>query len=164
MRYAAYGSNLHPLRLTDRISSAQLLATSFLPNWSLRFHKRSNDKSGKCNIVAGGDGVHLAIFEVSANDKLALDKIEGIGFGYSEIMLSIPKVGDCASYIADESHIDDSLLPYDWYKKLVLIGARGHGFPDDYIKCIESVRALRDPDPKRRSERWKLVGLVNVGT
>ena len=164
MRYAAYGSNLHPLRLTDRISSAQLITTGLLPKWSLYFHKRSNDESGKCNIVAGGDGAHFAIFEISAKDKLTLDKIEGVGFGYSEIILCIPDVGDCVSYVAEDSHIDNSLRPYDWYKELVLIGARIHGFPEDYLKRIESIRALRDPDPSRRVERWKTVELVKDGT
>jgi hypothetical protein len=146
MRYASYGSNLHPLRLANRLPSAQLITVGYLPNWSLRFHKRSKDQSGKCNIRIGSDGVHFAIFEISAEDKVKLDKIEGVGFGYSEISLYIPGLGDCASYTAEESHIDDSLQPYDWYKELVLIGARFHGFPNDYLKRVESIQVLRDPD------------------
>ena len=158
MRYAAYGSNLHPQRLNDRISSAQLITTGFLPNWSLHFHKRSDDESGKGNILTGGDGVHFAIFEISAKDKLILDEIEGVG--YSEIVLCIPDIGDCVSYVAEESHIDNSLLPYEWYQELVLIGARFHGFPDEYLKRIESIQAFRDPDSGRRVERWKTVEFV----
>ena len=84
MRYAAYGSNLHPLRLNNRISSAQLLATRFLPDWSLCFNKRSKDQSAKCSILAGGDGVYFAIYEISHQDKLVLDTIEGVGTGYAE--------------------------------------------------------------------------------
>lgn len=164
MWYAAYGSNLHPLRLTQRASSAQLIATSFLPNWSLHFHKRSNDGSAKCNIISGGDGIHLAIFDISAEDKLALDKIEGLGFGYSETLLTVPDVGDCVSYIAAESHIDGSLTPYDWYRELVLIGARVHGFPDVYLNRISSLPAREDPDPDRRVKRWKTVELVKGGS
>jgi len=164
MQYAAYGSNLHPLRLSDRISSAQLITTGYLPNWSLRFHKRSHDESGKCNILNGGDGVHLAIFEINTKDKLTLDKIEGVGVGYSEISLCIPDFGDCVSYIAEESHIDDSLQPYDWYKELVLIGARFHSFPDDYLKRIESIRAVHDPDSRRRFKEWKTVEFIKAGS
>jgi len=160
MRYAAYGSNLHPLRLGKRLSSAMLITTCLLPGWSLYFHKRGDDKSAKCSILAGGGGVYCAIFEISTEDKLTLDRIEGVGFGYSEITLSIPEVGDCASYVAEESHIDDSLLPYDWYHELVLIGARTHGFPGDYLKQIESERVLRDPDPSRRTEKWKTVEMI----
>lgn len=162
MRYAAYGSNLHPVRLTERIPSAQLLGAGFLPNWSLCFHKRSRDDSGKCSIFAGDDGVHFAVFEMSAADKLALDMIEGLGAGYSEISLSIPGFGDCVSYIAEESHVDDSLKPYVWYKELVLEGARFHVFPDHYIRPIESIRAIRDPDPKRRARNWQTVELAKA--
>lgn len=160
VRYAAYGSNLHPLRLGKRLSSARLITTGVLPGWSLYFHKRGKDKSAKCSILAGGGGVYCAIFEITAADKSILDGIEGVGFGYSEIMLSIPGVGRCYSYVAEESHIDDSLLPYDWYHELVLIGARTHGFPDDYLKRIESRQALRDPDPNRRTENWKTIKMI----
>lgn len=163
MRYAAYGSNLHPLRLANRIASAQLIDIGYLSEWSLRFHKRSVDNSGKCSIRAGSDGVHFAIFEISDEDKLTLDAIEGVGVGYSEISLSIPGCGNCVSYIAKNSHIEDSLQPYDWYKELVLLGARFHGFPDGYLQQIESISTIRDPDPARSAREWQTVALVNPG-
>jgi len=160
MRYAAYGSNLHPLRLQQRIASARLIGTGLLPDWSLHFHKRGNDKSAKCSILEGGTGVHCAVFEISAEDKLTLDRIEGVGSGYSEITLDIPDIGDCASYVAQDSHIDDTLLPYDWYRELVLIGAKLHGFPRDYFRRIKSKAAVRDPDPDRSARRWKTVEFI----
>jgi hypothetical protein len=138
------------------------MATSFLPNWSLHFHKRSNDGSGKCNILAGSGGIHVAVFDISAEDKLALDRIEGLGRGYSETLLSIPDIGDCVTYVAQDSHIDGSLVPYDWYKELVMMGARVHGFPDDYLSRISSMQAIDDPDPDRRVNRWETVALVKA--
>ncbi len=164
MLYAAYGSNLHPVRLANRISSAHLVGTACLPNWSLRFHKKSEDDSGKCSIFIGDDGVHFAIFNISTEDKLTLDKIEGLGNGYSEVSLCIPGFGNCASYIAEESYIEDSLRPYDWYKELVLAGARFHEFPDRYLQEIESIQALRDPDPARRANQWATVERVKAGS
>jgi len=101
---------------------------------------------------------------VSAEDKLTLDRIEGVGVGYSEISLCVPDVGDCVSYVAEESHIDDSLQPYDWYKELVLIGARFHGFPGDYLNQIESIHALDDPSLRRRLREWKTVEFVKAGS
>ncbi|MBT8067867.1 MAG: gamma-glutamylcyclotransferase [Gammaproteobacteria bacterium] len=162
MKYAAYGSNLHPSRLTERIPSAQLVGSGFLPSWSLCFHKRSQDDSGKCSIVAGGAGVHFAVFELTAADKQTLDNIEGVGVGYSEIMLSIPGFGDCVSYIAEASHVDDTLQPYDWYKELVLEGMRFHGFPGHYVRPVESITALGDPDPERSAKNWETVELVKA--
>lgn len=163
MYYAAYGSNLHPLRLTERISSARLVTTGFLPEWSLHFHKLSQDSSGKCNILPGGYGIYVAIFDISAEDKLLLDEIEGLHIGYSEMAISLPEVGDCITYVAEESHIDDSLTPYDWYKELVLLGAYAHGFPNDYVRQIESTPAHVDPDPNRRVTNWKTVELIKAG-
>ena len=163
MRYAAYGSNLHPLRLSKRISSAKLLGTSFLPDWSLRFHKRSLDASGKCNIVSGGCGIHIAIYDISIADKITLDKIEGLGSGYVEISLAVPSVGECKSYVAEGSFIDNSLAPYDWYKELVLVGARVHGFPVEYVDEIDAVMARQDPDPRRSAHRWTTVEMIRAG-
>lgn len=163
MLYAAYGSNLHPRRLGARISSARLLATSFMAEWSLHFHKRGDDGSAKCSALPGGDGVHLAVYEISSDDKLVLDRIEGVGFGYEEATLSVPEVGDCTTYVAAESHIDVSLDPYDWYKELVLIGACKHGFPDDYLNWISALPASQDPDPARSARQWKRVEQVKAG-
>lgn len=164
MLYAAYGSNLHPVRLTDRLPSAQLLGTAHLAQWSLRFHKRSKDESGKCSILSGSDGVHFAIFEISAQDKLVLDEIEGLGNGYAGVTLNIPGFGDCVSYIAEETHIDDSLRPYDWYKELVLVGARFHNFPDHHVRHIQSIQAVRDPDRERAASQWEIVGAAKISS
>ena len=158
MLYAAYGSNLHPQRLAKRVSSAEFVGTSFLPDWSLHFHKRGADGSGKGNVQSGGDGVYVAVFEISADDKLILDRIEGAG--YSAALLEVPQFGYCVSYVADESHIDGTLEPYDWYRKLVLIGAKTHGFPATYLDRIRSVATCEDPDSDRRKKQWASVQLI----
>ena len=162
MRYAAYGSNLHPLRLSERVSSATLIGTSHIPNWSLRFHKRSLDKSGKCNIVSGGRGIYVAIFDLSLADKAVLDEIEGLGFGYAGFSLRVPSFGECEFYMADAPYIDDFLVPYDWYRELVLLGARNHGFPKSYVNEIESVATRRDPDRHRSAKRWATVNAIKA--
>lgn len=108
--------------------------------------------------------MHCAIYDISAEDKLILDRIEGVGVGYSETTLNIPNVGDCLSYVAEDTHIDDSLSPYDWYHELVMIGAHTHGFPDDYLKQIKLERSLPDPNPNRRATKWKTVELIRAAT
>ena len=122
MKYAAYGSNLHPVRITERLPSARLLGTGHLGDWSLPFHKLSQDASGKCSIVPGTEGVHFAIFDISEDDKLVLDRIEGVGSGYAAASLNIPPFGDCATYIAEAPYVDEALRPYDWYREFVLAG------------------------------------------
>lgn len=163
MRYAAYGSNLHPIRLGDRLPSARLLGTGHRQDWSLRFHKRSVDASGKCSIVPGTDGVHFAIFDISDDDKLKLDRIEGVGSGYMATSLNIPPFGDCATYISETPYVDEALRPYDWYREFVLAGANFHGFPDDYVARIAAVRAIPDPDTERSASQWALAKTIRVG-
>ena len=124
IRYAAYGSNLHPIRLTDRIPSTRLLGTSFVPGWSLKFHKRSKDGSGKCNILQPGDGVHIAVYEMRKAEKQELDEIEGLGKGYEDASIVVPEFGRCSTYLGSASHVCNDLAPFDWYKEMVLLGCR----------------------------------------
>ncbi len=65
-------------------------------------------------MLAGHSGVHVAIYELSAEDKEILDEIEGIGRGYAHGIVDVPGFSDCATYIAEATHIDESLPPYAW--------------------------------------------------
>ena len=158
--YAAYGSNLHPQRLQARTPSARLLETAYLPDWSLRFYKRSVDRSGKCSIEMGSSGVHVAVYELRAPDKARLEGSGGAGEGYSAATIDVPGFGRCATYIAAASHIDDALLPYDWYRELVLLGCRHLALPDDYVTRIEQVAVRPDPEPQRRAANWRIVEML----
>jgi hypothetical protein len=160
--YLGTKSPLHPLRLAERLPSARLVGTRYLPDWSLRFHKVSKDESGKCGILPGGAGVYFAIFDISDYDKLALDRIEGVSNGCAAIALDIPPFGNCASYRAEASHLDESLRPYDWYRELVVAGTVYHGFPDNYVARIKSVPAVRGPDTKRSASQWALAERLRV--
>jgi len=48
--------------------------------------------------------------------------------------------------VVDDALLDDSLRPYDWYKALVLAGAREHKLPEEYIQQIENVHVVQDSD------------------
>ena len=155
--YAAYGSNLHPQRLRQRTASARLLGTAHLPDWSLHFHKRSVDRSAKCSISMGSSGVYVAVYEMSGDDKQALDEIEGVGAGYSDVTIDVPGHGRCATYVAADSHIDEALVPYDWYREWVLLGCRELLLPRAYVARIERVTAQTDPDPQRSADNWRVI-------
>ena len=158
--YLAYGSNLHPARLQARIRSAHLHGTTVLPGWQLAFHKRGADGSAKCNIVYRNTlaaTVFGAVFRLSRQDKLVLDEIEGLGHGYLEQTIQLPEYGRVFTYKADSNYIDETLKPYDWYWRLVLQGARYHGFAENYVGLIETVETVRDPDPVRRRDNLKIL-------
>jgi hypothetical protein len=161
--YFAYGSNLHPVRLTARVSSANLLGTTRLAGHRLVFHKRGSDDSGKCTLQHTGseaDSVFGAIYKMAREHKILLDRIEGIGCGYSEHQVRVrhhEQEYDCFTYLAQPSHLVDNLLPYHWYKELVVIGAQYLQFPDTYIASIEMVDSVDDPVSERNKEHELLI-------
>ena len=162
LSYAAYGSNLHPERLGRRIDSATFRGTAFVDGWSLAFHKRGKDGSGKASLATGG-GAHVAVYSISASDKPTLDAIEHAGIGYRETAIDVPGFGECFTYVSTESHIDDELAPFCWYHALVMAGADFHDFPQGYVETIRAVGPLRDPDDERRRRNWALVHALSPG-
>lgn len=159
--YFAYGSNLHPVRLTERVPSAELIGVARHPDHALTFHKRSHDGSSKCNMHYTGSGcVYGAIYRLDPDHKNELDKFEGKGFGYIDIQIAIECNGSqyaCFTYIAQESHIVGRLKPYDWYKRLVILGAQYLKLSESYVASIESVESIDDPDSVRKQTNEGLI-------
>lgn len=162
-RYAAYGSNLHPGRLKLRVPSARLIGKSLVPDYSLKFHKISDkDGSAKCNIVVGGAGVYVAVFEIDEIERRTLDQIEGVGSGYEHLNLQLEGFGVCSTYVAASTCIDDSLCPMDWYKEYVVRGAQYNVFPSDYVSILEQIKAVPDTNAERARREWELVGALSL--
>lgn len=101
--------------------------------------------------------MYVAVYLLSAADKRELDRIEGLGDGYVDVGIKVPDVGECRTYVAAESHVDDSLVPYDWYRELVLLGCRWLDLPDQYAQQIERVAVTPDPVLRRHQDNWKIV-------
>lgn len=156
-RYAAYGSNLHPDRLRRRVGSAALCGTARVASFDLLFHKTGMDGSAKCGIVPGRRGIFVAVYEIAEQERVLLDRCEGLGIGYHQAFIEVEGFGRCATYIAAAAAVDHRLSPFDWYKAYVICGARHHGFPDDYIAALESVSTCCDHDPARARQEWTAV-------
>ncbi|MDX1404637.1 MAG: gamma-glutamylcyclotransferase family protein [Woeseiaceae bacterium] len=162
-RYLAYGSNLHPLRLCDRLPSSRLLGVTRLQGYSVRFDKRSKDGSGKCHLSPANNPDDLAfgaVYEIAAREKELLDRIEGLGRGYDERSMDVIVNGNEYSvftYTAQASYVNPELLPYDWYKALVLEGARFLEFPEDYVSYIKSLNTQADRNEARRQGNERLL-------
>ena len=157
--YFAYGSNMSTARLRERMPSCKALGIATLPGHTLHFHKRSADKSGKCNAIASGNdnSVIGVLFSFDPAERAKLDEAEGVGSGYEYAMVKV--INDkgrrrkVLTYIATQDNIDDSLKPYTWYKDFVLAGGREHGLPPEYIaEYIQSVDAIEDPNKTRDNE------------
>lgn len=163
--YFAYGSNMSTARLRERMPSCRPLGVATLPGHTLRFHKRSVDRSGKCNAFATGneDSVIGVLFSFDPAERAALDRAEGVGNGYEHATVTV--VNDkgrrrkVLTYLATPDYIDDSLKPYGWYKEFVLEGGREHGLPPGYIaEYIQSVEAIDDPDKSRDEKQRAALG------
>jgi gamma-glutamylcyclotransferase len=160
LKYLAYGSNLHPMRLRQRVPSARPVAVIGLDGWRLSFHKRGRDNSGKCNIIRSpvpADRVYAAVYEIDPVEKHALDEAESLGCGYEEMSLAVGRYGEVFCYTAGAGFIDESLVPYTWYRDYVSVGARFHQLPETYVRTIEVVEALQDPDSDRQKRNMRIM-------
>ncbi|MER9385895.1 gamma-glutamylcyclotransferase family protein [Mesorhizobium sp. M0435] len=147
--YFAYGSKMSTARLRERMPSCKPLGIATLPGHALRFHKRSTDKSGKCNAVASENDscVSGVLFSFDPADRAKLDEAEGVGSGYEHATVTVinnkGRRRKVLTYLATPDYIDDGLKPYRWYKDFVLAGGREHGLPLEYIaEWIQSVEAI----------------------
>jgi AIG2-like family. len=78
-------------RLRKRMPSCKPLGIATLPGHALRFHKRSMDKSGKCNAFASGNdnSVIGVLFSFDPAERAKLDEAEGVGSGYEHAMVTV---------------------------------------------------------------------------
>lgn len=104
-----------------------------------------------------GEGVYVAVYEMSEIDKVKLDEIEGTGKGYHNSTIDVPDFGSCFTYLGSASHICDELTTYDWYRQMVLLGCRKLGLSDRYTAIIEAIKSNPDPDENRSREQWQIV-------
>ncbi len=155
----AYGSNMLSARLRQRVPGAQLFGTATLHGHALRWHKVAKDGSGKCNIVAAEpcSVVHGVLYEIPAHEKKHLDRAEGLGFGYEEKEVLVDcKTGmlKATAYLA--THIEEGILPFTWYRALVIAGAVEHGLPIDYVNGLRAIEARLDADTQRHAQHMAL--------
>ena len=142
--YFAYGSNLKVERLRSRAGEVGLAGIATLAGHRLSFAKRGKDGSGKaCCEVAIGDLVWGALYELSEAQLTALDTFE---WGYSPAVVSLQR-SDGTQVEATTYHAErftDDPTPYDWYKQLLVEGAREHGMPADWLARLEELPSKPD--------------------
>jgi hypothetical protein len=140
------------------VPSAKLLGATHLVGYELRFHKIGwRDGSGKCNVVPNEKMIHLAIFEILEAERAVVEKLEGVGSGYNSAEIQVDGFGACSIYMADQGAIDESVLPMDWYKEMVLLGCVANEFPEGYVRAIEAVSTAEDSNQSRARQQWKIV-------
>ena len=161
LSYFAYGSNMLHRRLQERVASAVPLGVVRLDGHILCWHKRGMDGSGKCDARRTGDAgdrIWGVLYEMDESDIPVLDRYEGTGKGYDRVEVTVDHDGEAiaaCTYVAID--IDPLAKPYDWYKAIVLAGAKQNDLPDDHIAAIKAVESVGDPDGGRRGKAYALL-------
>ncbi|TVR51114.1 MAG: gamma-glutamylcyclotransferase [Puniceicoccaceae bacterium] len=162
--YFAYGSNLLTPRLRARSPSALPMGVASLPGYRFGWQKIGSDRSGKAALIPGRPGGRQAVwgvlFSIHESDLAPLDQAEGEGTEYHRREITVQTIEGphaCFTYFPDPGRIDPSLSPFDWYHALVLTGARQHRLPADWIRLLEDVKTVPDPDRVRASRHFLLL-------
>lgn len=159
--YFAYGSNMCSMRLkARRITLAKKAAPVWLDDYRLAFNKESKDHSGKANIESSsGHRMWGVLYRIPAVQFELLDHEEK---GYVRIDVTVHYENgvevNAITYIAEQP-IDRPIPPFSWYKRFLVVGAREHDLPDDYISFLNTINAKDDPDQTRD---WKMRDITNV--
>ena len=66
------------------------------------------------------------------------------------------------TYVARPQHCEPRLKPFRWYRELVYLGARYHGFPADYLQDLAAVEAIEDRDRDRLSRHQALLAMLEA--
>lgn len=90
--YIAYGSNLNIPQMQLRCPSARIIGTSEVPDYRLMF-KGSQTGAYLTIEPCEGASVPVAVWEVSADDELALDRYEGFPRFYYKAEMKLPIKG-----------------------------------------------------------------------
>ena len=137
--YIAYGSNLNIDQMSYRCPGARVVGTSKIPDFQLLF---KGSKSGAYLTIEPKKGakVPVAIWEVTADDELSLDRYEGYPNFYYKTEVEIPVI--CISdrrvrklkafiYIMHEER--EIGVPSQRYVDICLDGYEAFGFDENYL-------------------------------
>jgi gamma-glutamylcyclotransferase (GGCT)/AIG2-like uncharacterized protein YtfP len=145
--YFAYGSNLLSEQMIARTgpirNGDERPRIARLPNYRLAFNMLGEDGQIYANIVTPGDGVLGVIYRCGPE---TLDKLDGFEQGYERQDVTVIDDGGvkmrAVAYIARPENVTAEGWPNAAYLQRIVIGAREHGLPEEYIRALE-VTAMR---------------------
>ncbi|HUW74290.1 MAG TPA: gamma-glutamylcyclotransferase family protein [Methyloceanibacter sp.] len=171
--FFAYGSNMLTDRLRERCPDARPLGAAIARGYVLSFSKRSRDGSSKATLLTAADGAkqdaYGVLFEIPLGQRRRLDKAEDHDKGYQreDAFVVVSSTGGkkiaASTYLARSEAHDENLLPYDWYRALIVAGALEHELPESYVAALRDAVVRADPDAKRREKNLLLLQRSGYG-
>lgn len=145
--YFAYGSNLRSARMRERVASSRLVGPARIAGYRLALDKRGSDGSGKANLAPdAGASVWGVVWSIDVEHWARLDACEP-GYGRIDVEVWTPRRSLAVQTYRARILTDDPVA-FDWYKRLILEGAREHRLP---LEWLETLTALPErPDPRKQ--------------
>lgn len=148
--YFAYGSNLKEERLRARVGSARRAGTGRVAGLRLVCNKRGADGSAKANLeVAAADGVWGALYALEGDGFARLDAFEA-GYERARVPVALASGAVVEAVTYRSSLLAEDALPFDWYRALMVEGARAHRLPAAWLAFLEALPCLAGPATRPR--------------
>jgi len=142
---------LKAARLRERVGRIAVAGVAALAEHRLSCGKRGDDGSGKahCEPLPGA-AVWGALYELSAAQMRALDRFEP-GYRRAEVELAFASGARLRALTYRAERFTDDPVPFDWYKALMIEGAREHNLPAAYRELLEALPSRPDPRGARNA-------------
>ncbi|KAK3757969.1 hypothetical protein RRG08_058283 [Elysia crispata] len=153
-KYFAYGSNLLRERILINNPSAKFYGIGKLNGYTIAFDSPegvSTDRwfGGGATIhkVNSPSHVYGVIWDIHNSDLESLDRQESV---YNALQVDVEVISQSQPEITEQTSAEvvqcrtyqmfkgkGNTLPSPYYKKVILMGARQNGLPEDYIRFVE---------------------------
>ena len=134
--YAAYGSNLDPVRMGERCPHSPLRGTGWLTGWRLTFGGEEHGWDGALVTIVQDpfEQVFVALYDVTDEDMSLLDTLEAADSGlYRKTRVRVATMAGshaALAYVLDEY---EGGLPSAGTLGIIADAAEAAGAPADYV-------------------------------
>lgn len=126
---------------------------ALLKRYKLSFRKRSEDGSGKADVVHSRSHVARVWGVLYDVDEQGLARLDTGEQGYrrrrAQVLLRNGRSTKVWIYVSTRNQRDESLRPYAWYKRFLVEGAKEHRLPKGYVASLEGIVTIQDPNRER---------------
>jgi gamma-glutamylcyclotransferase (GGCT)/AIG2-like uncharacterized protein YtfP len=149
LHYFAYGSNMDPRHMTERVPGAQVEGPCRLEGFRLQFNIYSTEwRGGAANLELDPDAhVWGVLWEIPEEECGGLDAFQGhpIFFRREDVVVEGPS-GPVLAWTYRVAHQQGSYVrPTDAYLRLIYAAIRVNGLPPEAMEDVD--RAARPPKP-----------------
>lgn len=136
MLYFAYGSNMNHDQMRHRCKGAKFIAKAYLENYAFVYDGYSSARYGAVANIIPEEGIVVwgGLWEIGDDDLTRLDSYEGYPFSYDrkDVVVKDEAGREYHAFLYFRKHRNPG-TPSDYYRSVVIEGARDCGLSEDYI-------------------------------